>query len=336
MNLDKPSQLKIIRICGVVFLLSLILLRVNHQPYPITLPKFLVEIFLVLKSKINFGLAKILPEPQLSIMKSLFFGGKDNLSYDFKKQIRRVGLSHLVAVSGLHLTIVSQIISRVLDIFLITGSFNFFLNILFIIGFIIMADFSSSVIRAGIMATILLISKLCHRLYNSSYALIVAVLIMLIINPRIITNDFGFQLSVLATAGIIYLYPRFRKPQTNIFQETFFLSLSALIMVTPWVVYKTQLLSLVAPLSNLMVVPLIPMIMILGFIVAILSFIFIPLAFIFGFCLHLLLLYIIKVIEILSHWHLAEIFLPHINIIFIIAYYLILFYYLCQKRFRSQ
>lgn len=337
MALDRWHLLKTLRIGGVVFLLLLIVFRFYHavntndvsnaELYSSVFPKFLFHSFLWLRQKINFALAKILPEPQLSLMKSLFFGGKNNLPYDLKQQIRRVGLSHLVAVSGLHLTIVSQIISSILNACLIGGIFNFFISLLFILGFVVMADFSSSVIRASIMAIILLLSKLFHRVYRSSYALILAVLIMVSLKPQILADDFSFQLSVLATLGIIYVYPLFQKNnQLNFLKESFLLSISALIFVWPWIVYKTQMFSLVAPLSNLLVVPLIPVIMIMGFFVAGAAFIFFPLAFWGGFCLNILLSYVLKVITFLSRWPLAEVFWPQINWFFILVYYLVLIY----------
>ena len=345
MNCDKSSHLKLIRLGGVIFLLVLIAIRFNlGQNTRATqfLPDFFLRFFLALKQRINFGLSKIIPEPQLSLMKSLFFGGKANLPFELKKQIRKVGLSHLVAVSGLNLTIVTQIVSSFFNVFLLAGFLNFLFSVFFILGFTVMADFSASVVRAAIMAILLLIARLTHRLYNSSFALIIAVLLMIVFNPRIIIDDFGFQLSVLATLGIVYLYPLFEKwPfwQKDIFKgrsaflkETMLLSFSALVFVAPWIIYKTQMFSLVTPLTNLLIVPLVPIIMVLGFLVAFLSFIFFPLAFLVGFCLNFLLSYMLKIITLFSHWPMAEIFFPHFQAIWLIIYYLLLIYYLYYER----
>jgi len=348
-NCDKSSRLKLIRLGGVIFLLILIGIRFNLGQNTETaqfLPDFLLRFFLVLKQRINFGLSKILPEPQLSLMKSLFFGGKANLPFELKKQIRRVGLSHLVAVSGLHLTIVTQIVSSCLNALLLTGFLNFLLSAFFILGFVIMADFSASVIRAAIMAILLLIARLTHRLYDSSFALIFVVLLMVLLNPRIIIDDFGFQLSVLATLGIVYFYPVFEKRpfwQKDIFKnqlaflkETLLLSFSALVFVAPWIIYQTQVFSLVTPLTNLLIVPLVPTVMVLGFLVAWLSFFFFPLAFLLGFCLNLLLSYMLQIIALFSQWRLAEVLLPHFNAFWLFIYYSLLIYYLHRgaKRIR--
>jgi len=348
-NCDKSSRLKLIRLGGVIFLLILIVIRFNlGQNTRATqfLPDFLLKFFLILKQRINFGLNKIIPEPQLSLMKSLFFGGKANLPFEFKKQIRQVGLSHLIAVSGLHLTIVTQIVSTCLNALLLTGFLNFLFSVFFILGFVVMADFSASVVRAAIMAILLLIARLNHRLYNSSFALIFAVLFMVFLNPKIIIEDFGFQLSVLATLGIVYFYPVLEKwpfwqkdifkSQLAFLKETMLLSFSALLFVAPWIIYKTQVFSLVTPLTNILIVPLVPIIMILGFLVALLSFIFFPLAFLLGFCLNFLLSYMMAVIKIFSSWRMSEILFPSLALSWLIFYYLLLIYYLkCRNHLRS-
>ena len=349
MNCDKSSRLKLIRLGGVIFLLILIVIRFNlGQNTRATqfLPDFLLKFFLILKQRINFGLNKIIPEPQLSLMKSLFFGGKANLPFEFKKQIRQVGLSHLIAVSGLHLTIVTQIVSTCLNALLLTGFLNFLFSVFFILGFVVMADFSASVVRAAIMAILLLIARLNHRLYNSSFALIFAVLFMVFLNPKIIIEDFGFQLSVLATLGIVYFYPVLEKwpfwqkdifkSQLAFLKETMLLSFSALLFVAPWIIYKTQVFSLVTPLTNILIIPLVPIIMILGFLVALLSFIFFPLAFLLGFCLNFLLSYMMAVIKIFSSWRMSEILFPSLALSWLIFYYLLLIYYLkCRNHLRS-
>ncbi len=344
MQLDKTTRLKIIRISGVVLLLCLILIRLrrsssiqlsNQEIYSKLVPEWFTQLFLNLRQLINQSLKKILPEPQYSLLKSLFFGGKGNLPFELKQQIRRVGLSHLVAVSGLHLTIISRIIARFLTFLALGNGVNFILNLIFILGFVIMADFSSSVIRAAFMSLIFLISKLTHRLSNSSYALILTVLIMVLINPSLLKQDLGFQLSVLATAGLIYLYPYLQQNKTNFLADTFSLNLSALIAVTPWVLYQTQFLSLVAPLSNLLITPLVPLIMSLGLIVAFCSLFFSNLAVFFGFYLNLLLKYFLVIVERLAQLPWAEIFFPVFPGWLVSLCYLTLILWLILKRHSS-
>lgn len=305
------------------------------------MPDWFVQFCLDLKQKIDFSLSRILTEPQLGLMKSLIFGGKTNLQRDLQKQIRQVGLAHLVAVSGFHLTVITQIFSYCFNVFLITGFFNFLLSALFIFGFVVMADFSASVIRAGLMACLLLIARLTHRLYCSASALGFAVLFMICLNPVII-RDLGFQLSVLSTLGIIYLYPVFEqwplwqnpllRGKLALFKESLLLSLSASMLASAWIIYKIQFFSLMTPLTNLLIIPLVPLIMILGLLVALLGFISFPLAFFIGFWLNLLLSYVLVVITFCSRWPMAEILFPSLGIPLLIIYYLILVYFYYRHR----
>ncbi|MGC8651085.1 MAG: ComEC/Rec2 family competence protein [Minisyncoccia bacterium] len=335
MELDKIHILKILRFGGVILLLFFTIWRF-YSGYSTQindlLPSSFIKIWLQLKNKINFGLSRVILEPQLSLMKSLFFGSKDNLPFEWKNKIRKVGLSHLVAVSGLHLNIVTQFVSLILDICLITGVFNFLLSALFILGFMVMADFSASVVRAAIMTLLLLLARLNHRLYRSSSAIILAILIMVFLDPKIIFNDLGFQLSVLATLGIIYFSPLIShwsfwqkeifQNQFHLLKDTLILSFSALIMVTPWVVYQTHFLSLVTPLTNLLVVPLVPIIIIFGLFIGLISLLFYPLGLFLGVFLNFLLQYVLEIINWFSHWAWAEILLPSLPLWLIICIYL--------------
>lgn len=343
MVLDRLCLLKVFRLGGVILLLVLIIGRFysgESTKLNYLLPSWFVQFCLQIKEKINISLSRVLREPQLSLMKGLFFGGKNNLPKELKNKIRKVGLSHLIAVSGFHFNIITQFLSFILDLLSITGIFNFIINIIFIFGFTIMADFSASVIRAAIMSILLLIARLTHRLYNSGFALIFTVLIMVFLNPQILVEDLGFQLSVLSTLGIIYLYPVLEKAtfwQKEIFKkqlaflkEIILLNISASLLVMPWIIYKTQYFSLVAPLTNILIVPLVPFAMILGFVIILLNFLFFPLALFVGFCLDFLLIYIIQVINIFSQWRLAEILFPPLNIYWIIIYYFLLIYYIYQ------
>lgn len=335
MDLDKLHLLKTLRYGGVILLLILIVWRFySGQTTKISqfLPSFFTQTCLQIKEKLNFGLGRVILEPQLSLMKSLFFGSKNNLSWEWKNKMRKVGLSHLVAVSGLHLNIVTQFVSLIFNDCFITGFPNFIFSVFFILGFMVMADFSASVVRAAIMTLLLLLARLTHRLYRSSFAIFLAILLMMFLDPKIIFNDLGFQLSVLATLGIIYFYPLIEhwpfwqkeifQNQLHLLKETLILSLSALIMVTPWIVYVTHLLSLVAPLTNLLVVPIIPMIMIFGLIVALASFLLYPLGFLLGFFLNFLLSYVLWVVNLFSHWAWSEILLPPLPFWGVILIYL--------------
>ena len=119
------------------------------------------------------------------------------------------------------------------------------------------------------------------RLANSKNAILFAAAAMLAINPLLLRYDAGFQLSFLATLGIIYVYPLFEKNffagEQNIFKETIFMTMAAQVFVLPVILANFEKLSVISPLANLLILPAIPYIMLGGFAAGMAGFIFVPL-----------------------------------------------------------
>ena len=174
-----------------------------------------------------------------------------------------------------------------------------------IILFVIITGASSSAVRAGIMGILLIWAIKNGRLANSQNAILFAADIMLLIKPLLFRWDTGFQLSFLASIGIIYLYPFFQNyliKKHKIFglSEILFLTISAQIFVLPLIALDFQKLSLISPLANLLVLPIIPLTMLLGFLAATFSFISYYLALIFAWLAFLPLKYEMLIINFLA------------------------------------
>ncbi len=296
---------------------------------------------LLVKNKITSSLQKIIPEPKSSLLISLMFGAKNNLTSILEEQIRRCGLSHVIVASGLHLSIIAKALSGFLDILCMSNSVNFIISFLFILSFAFMAGLTPSIIRAAIMASLLILSRFSFRLYNSFNALLLAAVIMIWLNPLVLFWDLGFQLSFLATAGIIFLYPIWKESpfwqqdwfnqKGQIIRETALSTFSALTFVIPWVIFKMQVFSLVSPITNLLILPLVPLIMAGGAIVAISSLLFYPLGLFLGALLNLILAYFLKVISLFSSLPWSQIYIPSILHWLIIPYYIFLFFYIRKR-----
>ncbi|MDO9580767.1 MAG: ComEC/Rec2 family competence protein [Bacteroidales bacterium] len=296
---------------------------------------------LLIKSKIVSSLQKIIPEPKSSLLISLMFGSKNNLGSVLEKQIRKCGLSHVIVASGLHLSIITKALSGFLDILCMSNSLNFVFSFLFILSFAFMAGLTPSIIRAAIMAFLLILSRFNFRLYNSFNALLLAAVIMIWLNPMILFWDLGFQLSFLATAGIIFLYPLWKEnsfwqqdwfnQKGKIIRETLLSTFSALTFVIPWIIFKTDAFSLVSPITNLLILPFVPLIMMGGIIVGISSLLFYPLGLLFGALLNLILVYFLGVISLFSSLPWSQIYIPSILHWLIIPYYIFLFSYIYKK-----
>lgn len=233
------------------------------------------------------SLNRIYPEPEASFAAGLILGSRRGLPESLTEAMRATGTSHLVAISGYNVTIVIIAISTLL---LILGRRSaFLLTVLIVIGFIILTGASASVVRGGIVALLVLLARTIDRRADQTNILLLSAVSILAFNPKGLFSDIGFLLSYSSFAGLIYLtepLARFfarnrlikKIPETIVspLKET----LAAQIMTFPLLLFVFGQSSLIAPLSNLLILPLIPSIMLLVFIAGIFSLIFLPAGFI--------------------------------------------------------
>jgi competence protein ComEC len=266
---------------------------------------------LKIKNKLNKNIEKLIPAPESGLLSGLILGGDDKLSKKIQNNFSKTGMTHIVAVSGYNVTIVAEYL-MILGIFIgLWRKQAFWFAVVGIILFIAMTGFPSSAVRAGVMGILLIWAVKNGRLANSQNAILFAAAVMLLVNPLLLRWDIGFQLSFLATLGIVYMYPIFndyffrgrdksRLVPTNTLLEILFLTLSAQIFVLPVILFNFQKLSLISPLANLLVLPIIPLTMMLGFLGVALSFIFYPLGQFFSWLAYLPLEYETAVINYLA------------------------------------
>ena len=214
--------------------------------------------------KISFAL----PEPQGSLMSGILLGNRVKLDKDLIETFRAVGLTHIIAVSGYNLTILT---ANALSIFWpIMGRKALWVSAGLIVVFVIITGAPSSILRAAAMALTVLLAKYLGRPNKAINVLIFAAAILVLFEPKIVF-DVGFQLSVGATYGLIRLSPYLNRllsktklPVTlqQILAETF----AAIILTTPLIIGHFERLSVISPLANVLVLPLIPLAMAIGII----------------------------------------------------------------------
>jgi len=205
----------------------------------------------------------------------------------------------------------------------------FWFSIIGIFLFVVMTGFPASAVRAGVMGMLLLWAMKNGRLANAQNSIIFSASVMLLINPLLLRWDVGFQLSFLATVGIVYFYPliekySIKKNGISFFNEILFLTLSAQVFVLPIIMNDFQQLSLISPLANLLVLPIIPLTMLLGFVMAILSFIFPPLATVFAWLTFLPLKYETSVIYFLANLKFSSVGIMNFSWVWVVVWYLVL------------
>ena len=224
-----------------------------------------------LQHLIQTRIAQVFPEDTRGFATALLLGDTSGMTDGQLLAFRVSGLSHIVAVSGLHMSILFALVCR------LTGKRRFLTLICglpAIFLFAAAAGFTASVTRAAIMMSLMLLALAADREYDPPTALAFAAVVMLLANPLVIASV-GFQLSVSGVAGI-FLFEKvlrrwfrarmgskektFRSKLQNGFCATLSVSISATILTTPLVAYYFGTVSLVGILANVLVVPVISLI----------------------------------------------------------------------------
>ena len=152
---------------------------------------------------------KVIPDPQVSLLGGLVVGAKQSLGEKLQEDFRKTGIIHIVVLSGYNVTIVAEAIMRFFSF--LPFLFGISVGVIAIIFFAIMTGGSATIIRASLMAILVLLARATGRTQTITRALFIAGFLMLIHNPKILVFDSSFQLSFTATIALIYLAPKIEK-----------------------------------------------------------------------------------------------------------------------------
>jgi competence protein ComEC len=280
------------------------------------------------------NIEKVILPPESDLASGLLLGARGGFDETMRNEFISTGTIHIIALSGYNVTIVAEGVMKVLGIFFAT-TLSLVFGIVVVLLFIVMAGASSTAIRAGIMAVIALLGRMTSRTYNAGRALCIAGLCMIAYDLRVLT-DISFQLSFLATFGVLFVTPKVNKyiqfiPARFGFRDLISTTIAATITVLPTLVYTTGVLSLVSLPANILILPFIPITMLVSFISGILGFISHTLSFLFGYGAHLLLFYILSVIHFFGTLSFASVTIQRFPLIMTIILYLILIWWVFKK-----
>ncbi len=280
-----------------------------------------------LREKFEEKIGILLPEPEGAYLAGLLLGGDDRLPTSVAENFRITGTTHTVAVSGYNITIIANILMWLGIGLGFWRKQAFLLAVFGIILFVIMIGAPSSATRAAIMGILMLWAMQKGRLANSVRVAVFAATGMVFFSPFILLYDVGFQLSFLATLGIILIYA----PLSLLMEiKDDFLELKSIILVTisaqlgvlGLLVYVFESFSLISLLANIIILPLIPIIMLLGFMSIILSFFSLFAAKIFSLIVWFFLHFEIFAIGELAKFPFANIEIGDVGVWWVIGYYL--------------
>lgn len=288
-----------------------------------------------MKAYFERALGSALPEPHGALESGLLLGGKQSLGAEWIEKFRTAGIVHIIVLSGYNMTIVATYLVALFRFTGFLGSLS--IGALGIVLFAIMTGGGATVLRAAAMAILALVAKATGRTYEMSRALLLAAALMVLQNPSILAFDPSFQLSFLAALGLIFIAPILEVhirlwSQTKWLHEILIATLATQIAVSPLLLLQTGMFSLVGLPVNLLVLPIIPLTMLLGFIAGVVALLFPPLAFIAGLPAFGLLSWILHITDYASRLPYASLSVPVISpLVTLLMYVLITVWVYCAS-----
>jgi competence protein ComEC len=212
-----------------------------------------------IRNQLKQRVEQLWPEPVAALILGVLIGEQDTIPETIYTNFQRAGVVHILVVSGMHVLILVQLLTK------LTKSFPRSVRLLTIIGilsaFCVLTGFSATVIRATVMGSIPLLGKFIGRPHQIHLTLAWAAGLVTVFNPYILVHDVGFQLSFLATLGLVYITPHVKKltswiPEIFELHETITTTLAATATTAPWIAHIFGTWSNVALLANIIVIPI--------------------------------------------------------------------------------
>lgn len=258
---------------------------------------------------------KNLSEPEAGLAAALLLGYRRTISREDTEIFARAGISHMIAISGSHITIMGGILMSLAVALGLWKRLRTALVLSFIIFYPVFTGLSASAVRASIMGGLSLLALSGTGKRAASGALIITAALMIAANPRILGADVGFQLSFLAVAGLIHLYPHFEALYSKRFKsgkpwfgvckgilDIISMTIASQIFILPVALANFDQFSLVAPLTNILILWTFPLILSLLMLALFLSAILPQFGLAWFFLPYILLRYVFIVSRSLADW----------------------------------
>jgi competence protein ComEC len=294
-----------------------------------------------LRHELSDSVARVMPEPQASLTQGILLGIRYNIPADIKYDFARTGTAHLLAISGLHLSILAGILLSI-GIWLFGKKRHIYiwlaLGVIWL--YAIISGFNPPIVRGAIMASLFLSAELLGRQRTAITSLAFAAAVMVGIHPAILF-DAAFQLSFLAMAGLIFIAPPltglgrravkatlgekgFAISLGNIVSDGFSVTLAATIAVWPLIGYYFGVVSLVGPIATFLALLALPAVIVIGTIAGIVGLFFVPLAQGIGWIAWLFNSYMLFIVSGFAALPISSVEVSSVSPAFIAAYYCVL------------
>jgi len=261
---------------------------------------------------------------QAALLEGILIGEEDALPIKTQREFRDTGTFHIMAVSGFNVGLVVVTFFFILRLFKLSKKISAGISIIFVILFCFISGASPSVTRATIISVVVLVALILERDTDILTTLAFSSLIVLIFSPLDLF-DIGFQLSYVATFGIIYLTPKFEKIfgfLPKLLVDLISVTLSAQIFVLPILAFYFYYISIISFFTNLLIAPFVWFSTVLGFIQVCIGFFNLFLGKIVGFFNFISLSCILEIVNFFSNFSFSIIRVPPPSFFTILVYYL--------------
>ncbi len=291
---------------------------------------YLYRIGYVIKNKVIDIISCSLDKNQAGLLEGMLIGYKEGLDENAFTAFSKAGLTHIMVASGMNVAFIILPFTFIFKKLRLSSLKANIITIFILVLFVFVTGFSASVVRAVIMGMIILAGRIIMREPDIYTSISASALILLIMNPYTLF-DIGFQLSFGATLSLVMFYPQI-KPFTeckyipDVISDTLAATVAAQIGVIPVTLYYFNNFSTFSIISNILVVPLVEFVTIIGFIMVFTGLLNIYLAVIIGYINNTFLSFILFVTEVTSKIPFSLLKLPTPTLGMVLFYYLFIIY----------
>jgi competence protein ComEC len=287
------------------------------------------------KGRAQATIARLLPEPQASLLAGILLGVETGIPADLMADFSATGTTHIIAISGFNISIIAGLFSG-LSTRLFGRRRAMPVSVAGIILYTIFVGASAAVVRAAIMGSLYVIAIHYGRQSDALNSLMAAAILMTALNPFTLW-DLGFQLSFADTLGLVLYTPVVQgwferglrkllsegatKTAIGLLNEALIVTLAAQITILPIIIYNFHTLSLVTLLTNLLILPAQPGVMLWGGMATIAGFLCLPLGQALGWVAWLFLTYTIMIVELTTRIPYASVDMGRVSLGLVCLYY---------------
>jgi competence protein ComEC len=286
---------------------------------------------LALRAQCQRILLRELPEPQSSLAVGILLGLQSSIPDDVSADFSATGTSHILVISGWNITIISTMLYGVTERLRLKKNAAFWAIVATIWLYTLFVGASATVIRAAVMGTVVVVGQRLERPAHAWTTLFAATWAMTLWNPQTLW-DMGFQLSALATASLfaygkgteaLLLRTPLRVSWLDWAREALTATLAAQILALPLILYAFGNLSVISPLANVALLPMVPYAMLFGAICLVGGLVWLPLGQGLATVAYLFLAWLTEGARFFAQLPYAAVQLPRFPLWLLLAYYAI-------------